>query len=242
MQEINAIVCDDNEFFRKKIIKIVKEFFTNYKQYKIIIHEFEDYDDNFLKIIDDKNIRNKIYILDLITPHRSGVDIARIIREKDFESYLILITSFFEDNLKPVVSKMRNYLGYVSKDKNYKAELIDCFNYIIKNGFKITCFRIMSNNINFLVEIEDINYITINKKISTIYCQQKQLETNKPLSYFKMLGNDFIQNHKSCIVNKNNVEYFDISTRMIKFKNGDFLGFVSVRYAKELRQELTYKA
>ena len=87
---ISIIVCEDNKNdlakIRKSISKIMKSLKIDYKE-----NVFMDYDESFMKII-DKKIPFKFYILDIETPSRSGIDIARIIRKKDYSSPIIFLT------------------------------------------------------------------------------------------------------------------------------------------------------
>ena len=51
-----------------------------------------------------------------------------------------------------------------------------------------------------------------------------------------------MRSHKSCIINIDNVESFDIHSRILKFKSGSITNLVSVRYAKDVEERLAYKA
>ena len=59
---MEIVVCDDEKFFRKNIVKVVDSLFMNNDEdYKII--EFDTYDKNFEKLIKTSN--PKIFILDI---------------------------------------------------------------------------------------------------------------------------------------------------------------------------------
>ena len=87
---INFIICDDNN----KIVDDIKNIISKYmmkNEHNYKTHLFNDYDSNFMKVV-NSNLQCKIYILDIETPTRSGIDVARIIREKDVDSMIIFIT------------------------------------------------------------------------------------------------------------------------------------------------------
>lgn len=75
---LDFVVCDDNEGLRRSVSNIIDSFMMkNNYAYKIKL--YSDYNEKFMKEIDSFN-RQKIYILDIEAPTKSGIDIARIIR------------------------------------------------------------------------------------------------------------------------------------------------------------------
>ena len=91
---INFIVCDDNKNILNNVKKIIeKAMMNNDTNYEI--HKFDDYDSKFKEIM-GKKIPNKIYILDIETPTSSGIDIARKIRNIDYNSIIIFLTAHEE--------------------------------------------------------------------------------------------------------------------------------------------------
>ena len=91
---INVIICDDNEKDNKKAESITKKFMDKIKQeYKI--YTCNDYNKQFYSLVESK-IPFKIYLLDIETPSRSGIDVAREIRRKDIDSVIIFLTAHEE--------------------------------------------------------------------------------------------------------------------------------------------------
>ena len=86
---IHFIICDDNAVMRKSILKIISKFMMSKElEYKSFV--FNDYNDEFLEIVNQK-LPFKIYILDIEVPTRTGIDVARIIRNKDEDSAIIFL-------------------------------------------------------------------------------------------------------------------------------------------------------
>jgi len=81
---INVIICDDNEKDKLNAEKITKKFMEKNKK-KYEIHLFSDYNKSFYNIVERK-LPSKIYLLDIETPSKSGIDVAREIRRKDVDS------------------------------------------------------------------------------------------------------------------------------------------------------------
>ena len=91
---LHFIVCDDNVVIREKINKIItKLMLPTDVEYKTIF--FSQYDKQFFQTI-NKKVGKKIYILDIEVGTYSGIDIARKIRERDWESIIIILTAHYE--------------------------------------------------------------------------------------------------------------------------------------------------
>ena len=118
---INFIICDDNEKIALDIKEIIDKFMMKNKtEYKT--HLFNDLDDNFMKIIKEP-LSFKIYILDIETPSRSGIDVARSIRKRDVDSVIIFITSHEELCLTLLKNEIM-FLSFINKFDNYEERLI----------------------------------------------------------------------------------------------------------------------
>ena len=88
------VICDDEKLFRNKIHKVIDKIYMNNDEYYHVT-EFTNFNNSFLKLIKDGS--PKIYILDIeMKDDVSGIDIARKIRNNDWESIIIFITSHNE--------------------------------------------------------------------------------------------------------------------------------------------------
>ena len=88
---INFIVCDDNEFIRREIEKLIAKITMSYDfDYKV--YTFSKYNKELNKIIKE-DAELKIYILDIEMPGKTGPEIARKIRETDFNSIIMILTT-----------------------------------------------------------------------------------------------------------------------------------------------------
>ena len=107
---INFIICEDEEMLRNSTKQTIVSHDIDYK-----IYEFENYDKKFESLV-KKDIGFKIYLLDIVTKCGSGVDAARIIREKydDWVSVIIMITSHQEYKYEALSSRLF-LLDFVNK-------------------------------------------------------------------------------------------------------------------------------
>lgn len=231
---LNFIICDDNGNFRKKLEDFIFSYMMKNKlEYKT--HVFSDYDNKFLKIIEEP-LPFKIYILDIETPTKSGIDIARIIRKKDIDSVLIFLTGHQE--LGQVVLKNDFlFLSYINKFDNCQKRLNLAIDKAIK-VFKLKPnIRFKDNGTIYTIPQDDILYITrdsVDRK-SLIITDYNTFRVGKSLSEIEsMLNSNFVKTHRACLINKKRVQSFNKSMREVVFDNGTSTDLISSRFNGEL--------
>ena len=238
---INFIICDDNEFFLMELYKIVSEFCLkrnlNYK-----IHVFKKYDNDFFEIM-KKEIENKVYILDIETPTGNGIDIAKKIRSKDLNSFLIFISSYTAKYINKVVISDTMFIGYITKRKNYEEELLKKLKKIFKLGFQKNVIRFKDQGIIYTFDMRNILYIEANskKRRSIIHTNEGTTEVRLTLKKLKqILDYRFEYSHRSCIINHEQIFYVDTIVKIIRFKNGSTIDLLSDNFIKKMRLQQTY--
>ncbi len=231
---INFIVCDDIVKDNEKIKNVISKYMMKNKlEYKT--HIFSDYNDEFIEIV-KKKLPFKIYILDIETPTRSGIDIARIIRHKDVDSVLIFVTG--HEELSNVVMKHDFvFLSFINKFDNGEERLTKAIDKALKM-FKIRqTIRFKDNGIMYSIPVDDILYITrdsIDRKC-IIVTDYNEFKVGKNLSELeKMVTDDFVKTHRACLINKKRVTSFNKSKRIVTFDNGMKSDLISTRFDKEL--------
>lgn len=237
---INFIICDDNEFFLMEICKIVDDFCIKKKMsYKI--YPFKNYDFDFFEILDSM-LDNKVYILDIETPSGNGIDIAKKIRNKDLNSFLIFISSYTEKYIRKVASSDTMIIGYISKRKDYKDELIKRLKKIFKLGFQKNVIRFKDQGIIYTFDMRSIYFIKADskKRRSLIFSSSGVTEVRITLKKLKqILDYRFEYSHRSCIINHEQVIYIDTIVKVIKFKNGMTIDLLSDSFIKKINLQQT---
>ncbi len=231
---INFIICDDVKRYRDMIERLVVTFMMKNKlEYKT--HVFDDYDEEFMKIVESK-LSFKIYILDIETPTKSGIDIARLIRNRDVDSVLIFLTGHQE--LGQVV--MKNdflFLSYINKFDDCENRLLNSLEKALKI-FKIkNVIRFKDNGVFYTIPQDDILYITRDsvERKCIIVTDYSEFHVGKTLAELEsFLNNDFIKTHRACLMNNKRVHSFSKSRREVVFDNGTTSDLVSTRFDKEL--------
>lgn len=231
---LNFIICDDIRKDREMIESIVSKYMMkNQLEYKT--HVFKDYDDKFLKIVNEK-MPFKIYILDIETPTRSGIDIARIIRHKDVDSVLIFLTGH-EELGNIVIKNDFVFLSFINKFDNCENRLIKALDKSLKM-FKVRkTIRFKDNGILYSIPLDDILYITrdsIDRKC-IIVTDYNEFKIGKNLNQIEeMLNDDFVKTHRACLMNKKRITSFNKAKRTVTFDNGVQSDLISTRFDKEL--------
>ena len=231
---INFIICDDVKQYREMVEHIVVSYMMKNKlEYKT--HIFKDYDSDFLKIVESK-LSFKVYILDIETPTRSGIDIARLIRNKDVDSVLIFLTGHQE--LGHVV--MKNdflFLSYINKFDDCEKRLIKSLDKALKM-FKIkSVIRFKDNGVIYTIPQDDILYITRDsvERKCIIVTDYSEFHVGKNLAELEEEVNDnFVKTHRACLMNTKRILSFSKSQKEVVFDNGMTSDLISTRFDKEL--------
>lgn len=233
---INFIVCDDNKNILKKVIETINNAMMN-NDTGYEIHAFNDYDGNFKELIKSK-IPNKIYILDIETPTASGIDIARKIRNVDYDSIIIFLTAH-EELGYTILQKEFLFLAFINKYDNYENKLLKAIKTSLRKINTNKMLKYTKNGVVYTIPLEDILYITRDsvERKCIIKTEYLEIMISKQLKEIKEdLTSDFVYSHRSCIVNKNKVRIVDFSNHKIVFTNDETISLVSSLFKKEFNK------
>lgn len=233
---INFIVCDDEiqiiELVKNIISKIM--FKTNL-EYKV--HKFTDYDKKFNDII-KSNLENKIYILDIEVGKHSGLDVAKKIRDTDWNSVILILTAHAELEYLAFKSKLLLF-DFISKFDLYENQMVDAITLCVERVISNDKLIIKVDRKYEQIAYDNILYLTYDsysRKLKII-TKSGEYETNASLRETKeKLKGNFIYTHRDCVVNLKNVKTFDLINRKIVFKNSEETYLLSKRYVKEVKE------
>lgn len=217
---INFIIYEDEKKFREKYISIALKIIGGMKiAYRII--EIDKYEKSTLSKL--KNIvGKKIYILDIEVPGKSGLDLAREIRNSgDWLSPMIIVTT--HEHLKNTAFTSRMLmLDFISKFYNCEESL--------KETLKLSLDIIENHqSLNFqcngeLVQIPYDDILFIEKNVedlySTVVTKEERIVIKKTISSIeKELNQDprFFRTHRSCIANLDKITSVELKACIIHF-------------------------
>lgn len=231
---INVIICDDDNLYRSKVVEIINKYFKGKKlDYKIL--EFQDYDNKFIEMLKD-DVANKVFILDIETPTRSGIDIARLIRKIDVESPIVFLTGH-EELGNIILSKVMNFVSFINKFDCVEEKINKSMDLALKILNKKQILKFTDRGSIYTIEFNKILYITTDTvaRKTIIVTAKREYKTNYTLSQMlDLLTNDFIKTHKSCIVNRSRVVKINKNQNSILFDNGLEIDMLSSKYKKEI--------
>lgn len=217
---INYIIYEDNEAYRKKyisvIIKVMEKNPSNYT-----ITEINEYDKRIKDVMNKPG--KKVYILDIEVPKKSGLDLAREIRDSgDWNSQIIMVTSHdalqqttFTSRLLTLdfISKLDNLLGNLRKSL-LASYIILTTDKCLKFQYNGEFYQFFYNDILYIKKDPkdlDVEVVLIDGTKKNIHSQIGQIE--------EMLKDDFrfFRTHRSCIVNMTKIKSVDFNTGIISF-------------------------
>ncbi len=200
---IKFVVVDDDEKELKHVTALIKELTNDCK-----ILEFSKITPELKLEIQNVDER-KVYILDIELANRvSGITIAKLIREVDWESEIIFITNhdkMFESTHRSVYEVFDFIEKFHNFDKRFKKDIGE----IIKRNFDNKMFKYCANNIELDVYYRSILYIyrdTEERKLVIVTPTNKYKVSLTIKEMMDLLDTRFVQCHRSCIVNKNRIE------------------------------------
>lgn len=166
---MKIIIVDDEEKFKKQIIKIANQVLFKTKL-DVQIAVFGRYSKDLKKEI--SNSDGNIYILDIDLPIKSGFDISREIRfeKNDWKSIIIIISAY--DQKSAFISSQLSVLTYISKFVDFSTELAKSLDLALNILLKDQTIKVDGEN----VLIDDILYIQ--KEKSSKYCTIRTLNSN----------------------------------------------------------------
>lgn len=232
---IEFIICDDSKNITDKVQNTIADVMMKNKLvYRTLV--YNDYNNAFVKLVEARECI-RIYILDIVTPSGSGIDAARIIREKDMESIIIFLTGH-EEFGDTILKKELWFLSFINKfddsDNRLKKSL--------KKALQIlnvqTKLHFEEKGVIYNISLNDILYITrdsVDRK-SVIKTERNEYRTYKTLiELLKLVDDRFKQTHRACIVNTERVTSINRNKKIIQFDNGTQIDLLSDKYKKELK-------
>jgi DNA-binding LytR/AlgR family response regulator len=232
---LGIIICDDDSFMLDISSKLANECIYNYNLDAKIICTTSEFKEvvHFL----DSNSGNYLYFLDLDfgKERLNGIDIAKIIRQKEPLSKIVFVTSHAESGIDILKSGVEAF-GFVEKTTDYHKMLVAYRKYItLALGLKSDQTSVnnqQEKKVNLQVAIDEyivlpisqILYVESVKTISHFVCYHtvdgSSISVRDTIeNVLDTLGDDFMKSHRCVIINKKYV--VAVSDQTVKFANGE---------------------
>ena len=236
---INFVIYEDEEYFDKLYEDIIHKFMgKSDDQYKI--YHFAEYNQNLVDFIKSLTGQN-IYIFDIEVKGKSGLDLAREIRNlKKTMNDQIIIATAHQDLIQNAFHKKIFMVDFISKFDELEDRLMLCFHeiYEIFNSNNFLSFKQDSEIVR--IPYNDILFIEKDKYDECLYIEtinDKFKYRGNIAKIEKILKNDkrFFRVHRSCIVNTFKITKINTSIPAIYF-NDKYTNCLSRDKKKELEE------
>lgn len=235
--KISIAYCDDVPMQRELIAELLDEFATEYS-YHIDAHSFAEPGELLNSV--KENGAYDIYLLDLIMPDMSGMDLAKKLRGMGDNNHIIFITATTDYLLESYDVRTFFYLtkpvGYYKFSRVLKDAIDDLSKKKVKN---ITISTINGSN---RIAVTDITYVTVADRTLQYHMNNGEIvETKKIRGSFKEAVEqlieeyDFILCGSSIVINAEQVR--GISGEEVILKNKEKI-YPPKRVLHEVKEEL----
>ena len=198
--------------------------------------DYGSYTDELEQIIKDGD--RKIYVLDMDSRKMSGLKVASKIREYDWESIIIVISSC-NKNINDIFYTRLMVLDYIYKCNEYDKRLMDDIRMAISIIDKNKVFIFKYNRVIYRIPYNQICYIEKEPDIKRCIIHtinDKYYITGSINWILDQLNECFCRTHQSCIVNLNSISKIDLGSNTIIFKNSDKTNMLTDRMKKEIKK------
>lgn len=193
---MNIAICDDLEVDRKILTDMINRYFTELNSI-VNITTYSNGED----LISNFNHQNfDLIFLDIYMYKLNGIDTAKEIRKKNYNSILVFITTSSDFALD---AYDLDALQYVIKPLTYdkiKKILDKCLKQISAN---LHFIEILKDGYPVKIPLNDIYYIDVYDKTCYIHLKDKVLKTYSALAklWESLENSSFLKCHRSYIVN-----------------------------------------
>ena len=201
---VRVVVVDDDKEELEHIKDLLDEVVKEEKE----VVTFTRLTDRLKKEIQNTDLR-KIYVLDIEIGHKvSGISIAKLIRDVDWESEITFITNhdkMFESVHRTVYEVFDFIEKFHEFDKRFKKDIQT----ILKRNFDNKMFVYKTNNIELNLYYKSILYIyrdTAERKLVIVTDSNKYMIGLSIKEIIPYLDYRFVKCYKSCIVNTARVQ------------------------------------
>ena len=137
----------------------------------------------------------------------SGIEIAKKIREKDWESDIIFIKRI-EDKEQCLYQNVFQVFSVIEKSIYLDMNLEKIIDLIYHQKYDHKTIKLICHHEEIEIYMKNILYIIRDKeeRKSVIHTDRKEYKVNYSLTeLLKLLDKRFIQTHKSCLANRNRI-------------------------------------
>ena len=235
---IKIVIIEDEDIYIKEIRNIINKIKFGIDQ-DIKTIEFKSYNNELNKLIHSNDSRT-IYVIDIeLKNSKSGIEIASIIRDVDWDSEIIFITNH-DKMFETVHRNVYEVFDFIEKYHELDKRLIKDLKTILSKNVDKKIFSYKGRKIDLQIYMHAINYIYRDKEDRkvVIVTDKSSFSINLGVKeILELLDDRFKMVHRSCIVNTDKVQTYDWSKLKIHMKNGEEVNYLSKKFRKGIENE-----
>jgi len=234
---IKFIVIEDDKNIQAKVKNIIHTL-TFDKDEEVKIKQFSKFSSDLLAEINNC-VEHKIYIIDIeLADNHSGIQIAKQIRENDWESEIIFMTNH-DKMFETVYRSVYEVFDFIEKFHDFETRLKNDINKILKRNFDNKMFIYRGRNIDLHLYYKEILYIyrdTEDRKVVIVTTKNKFSVGLSIQDTLEKLDNRFKIVHRACIANIDRVQKFNWTDKYFVLDTGLRVDMLSKKYRKEVEK------
>ena len=205
---LRLCICDDRKEDIDSVKVLISKFSERYPEHPVRVSYF----DNTYDLLEtlQKSGGYDLYLLDIIMPHISGIELAEKIRQRKERSKLLFLTASREYGIEAIGVKASGYLVKPIREQEFFDAVLSCIEEMApeNNPYLMvkTKLGLTRVQISELMRIESFNHVR-----ELTLRNGGSLETTTKLSELKETLKDyscFISPHRAYLVNMEHVEAF----------------------------------
>ena len=234
------VVVEDEKNVQEQIRQLLRKISVQ-TEIDINIEYFSKYNEKLQKEIDNTLYR-KIYIMDIeLDGGLSGMEIAEKIRENDWDSEIIFVTTH-DQYFDKVHRQILEVFDFIEKFQDMENRLERDIRLILDKKADKKMLKISGNHVDVDIYMRNILYILRDKeeRKSIIYTDTDDITfkvSNSLVDLLEKLDSRFVQTHKSCIANKTRMVERNYAKGYFISDTGKQVDYLSRKYRKEIDKE-----
>ncbi|HIU22679.1 MAG TPA: LytTR family transcriptional regulator DNA-binding domain-containing protein [Candidatus Fimihabitans intestinipullorum] len=198
---VELVVVEDELYFLNKECDLIDKYMMhNDIDYKI--YKFTSVNSKIYDLI--KNNKRKIFLLDIHVGYDSGIDLARDIRDYDYNSIIIFLTGH-EEYKSTIIGDDIMCLTYIDKFDRLKENLYRSLSKALNIIQENSVLQFKSKGITYTLQLDEILYIE--KEKNQKYCSVHIAHGKAPIyqsikDINKQLNSNFEPYGRSLIINR----------------------------------------
>ena len=200
---MRILICDDEPLMCDKIESLINTYFQRRKVKGVEIARFHDRK----SLTKDEGVKDIIF-LDIEMPGMNGICAGNLLRENGENVIIIVITSYAEYLDDAMRFHVFRYLSKPIDERRFYRNLEDALNQIRSCSVKII---LENGQESVVVSSKDILMVESANRKTIVHCIDADYRSAQKISFWveKLPKENFIQSHRSFLVNLEYVSRFD---------------------------------